>query len=102
MAEFEKKVEEVKDTVAKKAEELNEDFKASEVGKKVLGEDGKFDKEDVDRIAAKAKETGKGVVDYVKGEDGKFDKEDITRIADDAVEAGKKVVDKVKDLFDKK
>ncbi len=101
MSEFEKKVEEVKDNVTKKATELNEDFKKSEVGQKVLGEDGKFDKEDAKRLADAAKEKGKGVLDYVKGEDGKFDKEDVTRIADEAVEAGKKVIDKVKDLFNK-
>ena len=37
-----------------KAGDLGEDFKNSEYGKKILGEDGKFDMEDVKRVAGEA------------------------------------------------
>lgn len=41
-------------------------------------------------------------VQYAKGEDGKFDGEDVKRIAGDAVEAGKNLFNKAKGLFSKK
>ena len=45
---------------------LFDKFKNSEVGKVVLGEDGKFDKEDVDRLTASAKDAAENVVNTVK------------------------------------
>ena len=84
-----------------------EKFKESSVGKELLGEDGKFDKEDLKRLGDEFAETKVGKAIF--GEDGKFDKEDVNRIKDNAVEAAKGAadaakgaVDKVKGLFGKK
>ncbi|MBQ1788023.1 MAG: hypothetical protein II004_03720, partial [Erysipelotrichaceae bacterium] len=56
--------------VAAKAKEeaakFGEKAKESSVGKAILGEDGKFDKEDADRLANQAKEAGKGLIEKVK------------------------------------
>lgn len=52
---------------ASKVTELNEDFKKSEFGQAILGEDGKFDKEDIDRLTEKAKEAVSEAADKVKG-----------------------------------
>ena len=76
----------------------------------LLGEDGKFDKDDVDRLAASAKETaGKAVEAFknsgagkaVLGEDGKFDKDDVDRLAASAKDAADNVVNTVKNFFKK-
>ena len=71
----------------------------SELGMELLGEDGKFDSEDVRRLADKAKESkiGKAVL----GEDGKFDGEDVERIAEGTKNAVKEAVDKAIELFQK-
>ena len=92
--EVKEKAEEIAGKAAVKAGELNEKFKESEAGKKLLGEDGKLGKEDVDRLLEGAKKS-------VLGEDGKFDGEDVRRIADNAKEGLSKLTDKVKDLIDK-
>jgi len=63
----------------------------------ILGEDGKFDRSDIDRLATEAKESKLGKA--VLGEDGKFDKEDIDRFADGAKAVAKEAVDKVKGLI---
>ncbi len=39
----------------------------TELGKKILGEDGKFDHEDIERIAESAKSAVKGAADLFKG-----------------------------------
>ena len=69
----------------------------------VLGDDGKFDKEDVSRIAGNVTDGVKDLADKAKtavlGEDGKFDKEDVDRIADSVKEQAKDAVDKIKGLF---
>ena len=94
LSEVKEKAEELAGKAAVKAGELNEKFKASETGKKLLGEDGKLDKEDVSRLT-------EGVKKSVLGEDGKFDGEDVKRIAGNAKEGLGKLASKVKDLIDK-
>ena len=76
-----------------------EKFKQSGVGQAILGEDGKFDKEDIERMAQNAKDSKLGKA--ILGEDGKLDKEDFKRISEDAGEAVKGTVDKVKGIFKK-
>ncbi len=43
-----------------------EQFKESKAGKTVLGEDGKFDKEDIERLTEGAKTAVKNAVDKAK------------------------------------
>ena len=45
---------------------LTQEAKDSKLGKAVLGDDGKFDKEDVERLTEGAKEAVKDVVDKAK------------------------------------
>ena len=71
--------------------------KVDEAKKNVLGEDGKFDKSDVERLKDEVKDSK--AAKTVLGEDGKFDKEDVDRLADEAKAAAKGAVDKVKDMF---
>lgn len=89
----------ITDNIKTKADEAANAFMKSELGIELLGEDGKFDSEDVKRLADKAKESkiGKAVL----GEDGRFDKEDIERFAEDAKKTAKEVADKAKELFQK-
>ena len=56
-------------------------------------------KDDLEKIAAAIKETAP--VKALLGEDGKFTKEDFTRIADEAKEAGEGLLNKAKDLIGK-
>ena len=65
--ELKDKLEEVASEAKVKVDETVEKIKESDLGKNVLGEDGKFDKEDVDRLAEGAKKTAKEAVDKVKG-----------------------------------
>ena len=69
--ELKDKLEGTAAEVKEKAGEAVEKLKDSKLGKNVLGEDGKFDKEDAERIAKKAEETGKKIVDKVKDLIGK-------------------------------
>jgi hypothetical protein len=64
--ELKDKLEGAATEVKEKAGEAVEKLKESNLGKSVLGEDGKFDKEDVERLAEGAKEAVKGAVDKVK------------------------------------
>ncbi|MBP3891078.1 MAG: hypothetical protein J6D29_02810 [Solobacterium sp.] len=72
----------------------------------VLGEDGKLDMDDVNRVAGEAVEGAKGLFDKAKetvlGEDGKLDASDVGRVAGEAVEGAKDLLDKAKGLFSKK
>ena len=84
-----------------------EKFKASSVGKEILGEDGKLDKDDLKRMGEDF--AGTKVGKAIFGEDGKFDKDDVNRIKDGAVEAAKGAADaamgainKVKGMFGSK
>lgn len=81
-----------------KVDEVVEQFKESETGKTVLGEDGKFDREDIERISQEVKDSKVGKA--VFGEDGKFDKEDIERLTKEAKAAVEDVVDKAKKIFE--
>ena len=92
--EVKEKAEELAGKAAVKAGELNEQFKESEAGKKLLGEDGKLGKEDLQRI-------GDDLKQGLLGEDGKFDGEDVQRLAGNAKEGLGKLFGKVKDLVDK-
>jgi len=51
--------------ISEKAKEAGEKFKTTEAGKTLLGEDGKFDMEDVERIGENVAETGGKVIDKV-------------------------------------
>lgn len=88
-----KDLKEFEETARIKTEELID--KASEKGKDLkdalLGEDGKFNKEDITRIAD-------GVKKAVLGEDGKFDKDDLNRYAENAAAAGKKLLGKASEV----
>ena len=86
--------------IKKAPEKLAEIAKNNEVLRKILGDDGKLSKDDLDRIVAGLKETAfvKGIV----GEDGKFDKDDITRLTSDAKNLGEELIGKAKDFFEKK
>ena len=77
-----------------KVDNAVEQFRESKTGKTVFGEDGRFDREDLDRISqeVKASKAGKAVF----GEDGKFDKEDVERLTEGAKTAVRDVVDKAK------
>jgi hypothetical protein len=84
-----------------------EKFKASAVGKEILGEDGKLGKEDLKRMGDDF--AGTKVGKAILGEDGKFDMEDVNRIKDNAIDAAKGAVgaakgavDKVKDMLGSK
>ena len=46
---------------------MGEDFAGTKVGKALLGEDGKFDMDDVNRIKDNAVEAAKSAVDAAKG-----------------------------------
>lgn len=69
---------------AEKIKEVSETtlnaFKESETGKKIVGEDGKFGKDDMDKLANAAKEEAGKIKDAVLGEDGKFDQSDVDRL----------------------
>lgn len=93
------RIKKTADNIRIKADEAANAFMRSELGMELLGEDGKFDSEDVRRLADKAKESkiGKAVL----GEDGKFDSEDVERIAEGTKNAVKEAVDKAIELFQK-
>ena len=69
-----KKVEEAGENVVEKVKEMDlvesakgaADKAVTSLKSTFLGEDGKFDKEDVDRLADEAKAAAKGAVDKVK------------------------------------
>ena len=113
-----KKVEDAGENVVEKVKEMDlvesakgaADKAVTSLKSTFLGEDGKFDKEDVDRLAASAKETADKAVESVKnssvgkavlGEDGKFDKEDVDRLTASAKDAAENVVNTVKNFFNK-
>ena len=83
--------------VKAKVDETVEEFKESKTCKAILGDDGKFTKEDIDRISQDVKESKAGKT--VLGEDGKFDKEDIERLSGDAKAAIKNAAGKIKGMF---
>ena len=64
--ELKDKLEGAATEVKEKAGEAVEKLKESNLGKNVLGEDGKFDKEDLDRLTAGAKEKAGQAADKVK------------------------------------
>lgn len=72
-------------------------FKESDVGKKVLGEDGKFGEDDFNRLKDQATVVANKVKDTVVGEDGKFDQDDKDRLSAQA----NNLLDKAKNLFNK-
>ena len=51
--------------ISEKAKEAGEKFKTTEAGKTLLGDDGKFDMEDVERIGENVAEAGGKVIDKV-------------------------------------
>lgn len=59
-------------------------FKNSGAGKEILGEDGKFDKDDADHLKQVAGETVNKVKGAVLGEDGKFGVDDKQRLEEPA------------------
>ena len=84
--------------VKTKVDDTVEKMKDSKAGKAVLGEDGKFDKGDVDRLTQEAKDSKLGKT--VLGDDGKFNKDDVGRITGEAKAAVKGAVEKIKDMID--
>lgn len=80
-----------------KVDKAVEQFKVSEAGITFLGEDGKFDIEDIDRISQEVKDSEVGKT--VFGEDGKFDKEDVERLVDGAKAAVKDATEKIKGML---
>ncbi len=91
------KASELAGAAKEKAVEAADKFKESDLGKSILGEDGKFDKDDAQRLAQDLKDSKVGKA--VLGEDGKFDKEDVDRITADVTEKAKGLIDKVKDAL---
>ena len=73
--------------------------KASNAGKSVLGEDGKFGKDDMERLNENFKNSGIGK--SLLGEDGKFDKDDLSRIGGQVKDAAASAADTVKGMFKK-
>lgn len=97
--DLKERIKTIEGNIKTKADEAANAFIRSELGIELLGEDGKFDSEDVKRLADKAKESKVGKA--VLGEDGRFDKEDIERIVEDTKKSAKEAVDKAKKLFQK-
>ena len=79
---------------------MSEGFRESKVGKKIFGEDGKLGKDDFDRMGEGFKESKVGKA--LLGEDGKFTGEDLKRIGGEIKETGEKAVNVVKKVVGKK
>ncbi len=79
---------------------MSEGFRESKVGKKIFGEDGKLGKDDFDRMGEGFKESKVGKA--LLGEDGKFSGEDLKRIGGEIRETGEKAVNVVKKVVGKK
>ncbi|MBR3351350.1 MAG: hypothetical protein IKG35_04470, partial [Erysipelotrichaceae bacterium] len=94
--DMKEKAEKVAAEMKEKAGKVVEDVKESKAGKAVLGDDGKFGKEDADRI-------GKSIKETILGPDGKLDVSDASRLANDAVEKGVEILGNIKNsIFGKK
>lgn len=97
--ELKEQAQEAFEKVKEAGTSVAEKFKDSSAGKAILGEDGKFDKDDLTRIGNDLKESKVGKA--ILGEDGKFDKEDATRIVEDIKVGAQETFAKVKDIFNK-
>ena len=91
--EAEEKIEDLKDEAGAAADNTKKELE--EKASKVV-EDIKNAAKDIGEDLANSS-AGKAVL----GEDGKFDGEDVKRLAGDAVDAGKKLFGKLKDLVSK-
>ena len=80
--------------------QLAEEFKNTKAGEKILGEDGKLGKDDLDRMGEGFKESKVGKA--LLGEDGKFTGDDLKRIGGEIKETGEKAVNVVKKVVGKK
>ena len=89
----------VLDAVKESPEKLKAAVSNNETIKKLLGDDGKLGKDDLDRVveAVKASAAAKAIL----GEDGKIGKDDFERIAGEAKKTGEELIEKGKDLLSK-
>lgn len=76
-------------------------FKKSGAGKEVLGEDGKFGSDDVNRLKNDAGAAAQKVKTKVVGEDGKFGDDDKERLKEQADELGSQAKNAFNHLFHK-
>jgi hypothetical protein len=99
---FSDQVKEAGELLKKVGGETGEAFKNSSVGKEVLGEDGKFGKEDVEHLKQNAGTDFAKIKKEVVGEDGKFGEDDKERLKKDAEALGSMAQQDVSSLFNKK
>jgi hypothetical protein len=81
---FEDQVKEAGDLFKKVGTEAGEAFKNSEAGKEVLGDDGKFGKDDMEHLKENAGEDFAKLKKTVVGDDGKFGDDDKDRLKKEA------------------
>mgnify|MGYP003605062325 CR=1 FL=1 len=82
--------------------EAGEAFKNSNAGKEVLGDDGKFGKEDVEHLKEDAAAGFQKAKTAIVGEDGKFGEDDKARLKKEADALGSMAQKDVSDLVNKK
>jgi len=80
--------EELKD-VRKKSDDIMKKIAETDFGKRILGDDGKFDKRDIDRMTRKFRASKAGMAIF--GEDGKLDEADIKRYIEKFKEYRRKI-----------
>ena len=80
--------EELKD-VRKKSDDIMKKIAETDFGKRILGDDGKFDKRDIDRMTRKFRTSKAGMAIF--GEDGKLEEADIKRYSEKFKEYRRKI-----------
>jgi hypothetical protein len=99
---WKQQAEEAGELFKKVGSETVEAFKNSGAGKEVLGDDGKFSKDDMEHLKENAGADFEKAKKAIVGEDGKFGDDDKERLKKEAEALGSMAQKDVSDLINKK